>query len=619
MLLPFIAIADNPSATTTNSLPIMTGNKLPNDTFVLPDHIYKRIIPAKKANTWNPDSFIELHDPQGAQKDGEYAYDVITNDCINGLPFVDNWYTFGYSDDYDAECGLPSSSPDVAYCYYAPVNAVIYIDMCYSGYDTKLYVFENTENNVIVCNDDYIACDNYEIGVSYIWRLEVEASNYYYIIVDGSNDDMGFYEIYIDYFTDDCVLECPVGGIDEGEPTGCDVPDITNGGCVKNPANPVFSPINCGETICGTMGTFGPDVVKEIDVDIYELVLDQNKIVNFFVGAEFPVSFGFLGTDPPGSGNCDDWTGLYHPAYYNDIPCWPDYGFQVSLEPGTHWFYVKPLSTSLIIPCDANYVASIECYECDIEQPINAIVEDEIEACIFPDVSNGGCNSDPPVFSSIDCGQTIFGSSGTFFHENSLHRDTDWYQYTISESRDVVFTVNAEFPIMAGMAETNPSGSGDCADLSGIIQPIMHCDACEEKSLTLSLEPGTYWFFVAPEIFNGVYCGANYTASLICLPCDGQPGECDGASPIDILDIIHLIDYKFKQCPPGAGLGTCPPPTPYTICSGDADCNCLVDILDIIHLIDWKFKECPIGAGIGTCPPPCSCEEWQATCGWPIY
>jgi hypothetical protein len=102
-------------------------------------------------------------------------------------------------------------------------------------------------------------------------------------------------------------------------------------------------------------------------------------------------------------------------------------------------------------------------------------------------------------------------------------------------------------------------------------------------------------------------------------PCDCDPGECDGGSPIDILDIVHLIDYKFKECPPGAGLGTCPPPTPYSVCSGDADCNCIVDILDIVRMIDWKFKECPPGAGVGTCPAPCSCEEWVSQCGVTIY
>ncbi len=90
--------------------------------------------------------------------------------------------------------------------------------------------------------------------------------------------------------------------------------------------------------------------------------------------------------------------------------------------------------------------------------------------------------------------------------------------------------------------------------------------------------------------------------------CDCEPGECDGASPIDILDIVHLIDYKFKECPPGAGEGTCPPPMPYPVCSGDLDLGCQVNILDIVYLIDYKFK---------SGPPPPTCMAWATACGWP--
>jgi hypothetical protein len=101
--------------------------------------------------------------------------------------------------------------------------------------------------------------------------------------------------------------------------------------------------------------------------------------------------------------------------------------------------------------------------------------------------------------------------------------------------------------------------------------------------------------------------------------CNCRPGDADGVLPIDILDIVHLIDFKFKGCPPGSPIGTCPPPTPYMVCSGDADCNCIMDILDIVLMIDWKFKGCPPEAPVGTCPPPCSCGEWHDQCGWLIY
>jgi hypothetical protein len=127
---------------------------------------------------------------------------------------------------------------------------------------------------------------------------------------------------------------------------------------------------------------------------------------------------------------------------------------------------------------------------------------------------------------------------------------------------------------------------------------------------------GTYYYMVIAE--DGVGDLGSHSDFISVSFCECIPGECNGIPPTDILDIIHLIDFKFKGCPSGAPVGTCPPPTPYLICNGDADCNCIVDILDIVRLTDWKFKECPPGAGPETCPPPCGCEEWINQCGEPF-
>jgi hypothetical protein len=137
---------------------------------------------------------------------------------------------------------------------------------------------------------------------------------------------------------------------------------------------------------------------------------------------------------------------------------------------------------------------------------------------------------------------------------------------------------------------------------------------------TWQLDPPSYW---APLTYP---VGHEYMEESLDLAfaitgsavCDCRPGDADGTLPIDILDIVHLIDWKFKGCPPEAPIGTCPPPTPYPVCSGDADCNCIMDILDIVLMIDYKFKECPPESGI-PCPPPCSCEDWVSQCGYPIY
>ncbi len=78
--------------------------------------------------------------------------------------------------------------------------------------------------------------------------------------------------------------------------------------------------------------------------------------------------------------------------------------------------------------------------------------------------------------------------------------------------------------------------------------------------------------------------------------CDCIPGDADNNGAINVLDIIYLIDYKFKSGPE---------PLPYAICSGDVDCNCIVNVIDIIALIDYKFKDGPA---------PCDCSQWNGGC-----
>jgi hypothetical protein len=76
---------------------------------------------------------------------------------------------------------------------------------------------------------------------------------------------------------------------------------------------------------------------------------------------------------------------------------------------------------------------------------------------------------------------------------------------------------------------------------------------------------------------------------------DCRPGDAngsDGSLPLDIDDVVYLINYIFASGPL---------PTPYEVCSGDANCSCGVDIDDVVYLIAYIF----LGG-----PPPCACDEW---------
>jgi hypothetical protein len=56
-------------------------------------------------------------------------------------------------------------------------------------------------------------------------------------------------------------------------------------------------------------------------------------------------------------------------------------------------------------------------------------------------------------------------------------------------------------------------------------------------------------------------------------------GDVNNDGAINVLDIIHLIDFKFKNGAP-----------PAVLASADVNSDHAVNILDIIYLIDYKFK-----------------------------
>jgi hypothetical protein len=66
-------------------------------------------------------------------------------------------------------------------------------------------------------------------------------------------------------------------------------------------------------------------------------------------------------------------------------------------------------------------------------------------------------------------------------------------------------------------------------------------------------------------------------------------GDVDGSEIVDILDIIFMIDWKFKD-------GQIPDSMEIV----DVNADGAADILDIVHLIDWKFKD--------SSPPICTSD-----------
>ncbi|MCP4705778.1 MAG: hypothetical protein GY865_14360 [candidate division Zixibacteria bacterium] len=60
----------------------------------------------------------------------------------------------------------------------------------------------------------------------------------------------------------------------------------------------------------------------------------------------------------------------------------------------------------------------------------------------------------------------------------------------------------------------------------------------------------------------------------------GICGDIDGREGIDILDIIYIINFKYKDGP-----------APYSLNLADVNSDEIVNILDIVHLINFEYKD----------------------------
>jgi len=132
--------------------------------------------------------------------------------------------------------------------------------------------------------------------------------------------------------------------------------------------------------------------------------------------------------------------------------------------------------------------------------------------------TNGGCNSSPPIFTDINCGDVV---CGTFWADGGT-RDTDWYQLVLDKTTTVTQTATAEISIVIGIIKTDPPGSGDCDDLLGA-NPFATGDPLEQISVEDTLGPGTYWLFVAPLLYDGHPCASGPHDYVMSVSCSGGP------------------------------------------------------------------------------------------------
>ncbi len=156
--------------------------------------------------------------------------------------------------------------------------------------------------------------------------------------------------------------------------------------------------------------------------------------------------------------------------------------------------------------------------------PPGGILENEpICGPNYVDAFNGGCNSAPPVFSDIACGDTVCGEAGTFTTAAGNSRDTDWYRLVLTADTNVMLSGQGEFPFLMGIVDN--FGVDSCAGVSAFLA-FTTAGPGQVATVTACLPAGTWYLFAAPSDFTGVACGSAYTMSVSCAACTVPTGAC---------------------------------------------------------------------------------------------
>ena len=266
-----------------------------------------------------------------------------------------------------------------------------------------------------------------------------------------------------------CVVPCPPGASDEGEPCG----DDTNGGCNSTPA--VFGAVACGETLCGSAWAEG----GSRDTDWYLLTVGDFTRFTWTLESEFPGA-AFIIEDP--AGDCS--TAAVAAAAYSD--CAPESAVY-DVRPGTYYFWVGAGNAVEGIfdgyPCsglETDYVATLGC------EPIDPFYcfsfwtncpypDDWITNVTFNTINNttgDECAADPPSYgdytvlsTDINRGSThtlsVTFSSGTWTQCVSawIDWDQDWLleedeRYDLGCGASATLTAGITVPVDAVLGAT---------------------------------------------------------------------------------------------------------------------------------------------------------------------
>lgn len=265
--------------------------------------------------------------------------------AIPGLPYTDQGSTCDNLDDYDEACSYTgSTSPDVVYSYVPATDMVVFMNLCQSSYDTKIYVYD-AGMGLVGCNDDFWYSDTPECFTysSYLEAI-LYAGETYYIVVDGYGGECGDYVLDVTgvpYFP--CEITCHELAQPEGEPDlAAEYVDTYNGGCNSDPE--AFQAPNWidWDTGCmnlnGVSGWYPAGGIDNRDTDWFEITAMGTEVtVTIVTDNETTPTRCMMTTANP---SC---AGYDYSFQTSEIAACQPMEWTVPTTPGaTYWIFVAP-------------------------------------------------------------------------------------------------------------------------------------------------------------------------------------------------------------------------------------------------------------------------------------
>jgi hypothetical protein len=228
------------------------------------------------------------------------------------------------------------------------------------------------------------------------------------------------------------------------------------------------------------------------------------------------------------------------------------------------------------------------------------IIEDE-PVCYddYEDIYNVGCSGE--IWDTIPASCSFFGTAGTFNYHGLEYRDSDWLQFELEDSSQVVLQGTAEFDLSMMLLRQGPVNPCDGFEiLSWAAVP-----ACSTASLSGELRSGRYWIWAAPSDFIGVECGSDYILTLISTDIGGCayfPGDIGGNGNVNGIDVVFGVNYLKGGIPPTIQCDMCPQPQPF-YAAGDVNGSCAFNGIDITFFVNYLKGSVPDLLFCPSCPP----------------